>query len=53
MRGVITVLTMAELQADQVRVAAVLMEEVEADFAKLGMELDSIKISKIAEPKSS
>ena len=51
LRGVIACLTLEELHADKLRVAEEVIKECEKDMEKLGMEIDTLALGKIAGPK--
>ncbi len=50
LRGVVAVLTVAELQDDHEKVADVVIDDLGYDLEKLGAEIDSLTLTKIAEP---
>lgn len=49
LRGVLATLTPEEINEDRLKFAEKLREEAEADFAKLGLHLDTLKLQHIAD----
>jgi len=50
LRQVVAVMSPRELVADPVKVAAVVQEETQADFEKLGLQLDTFKVKRVVGP---
>lgn len=51
LRGVLSQLTPEQVNEDKVRFAEILLEEAEADLAKLGLELDTLKVQNVTDDR--